>query len=185
MARDNAQVMPEGWKVELVEAKGQTWQIYKDQIEWADRAIATILAGQPITTEGGKAFSDLSIFEQIAATFIDFTAISAARTLHEQAVVPWAIDNFGDADDAPYAYWDTTPPEDQQKKATALVQLGNAMLVIDQALRPSNKRVNLEAVLAKFGVPLLDGAAPAMPLPGQGSAPANDAEEAPKLRRAA
>ncbi len=166
MGRDGVQVFPEGWSLELIEATGRTWPIFKDSIEWADRAMSTTLAGQSVTSEGTSGFANASIFQSIALTFIEFTAISASRCLYEQGTRPWARANFGSPKEAPFGYWDTTPPEDKEALAQGLGFLGDAIAKLDQALRASHKRVDAAALAQKFGVPLLDGAAPAVALPG-------------------
>lgn len=169
LGRDTALLFPSGWDVKLVEATGQTWQIYRDQIEWADRAIAIVLAGQYVTTEGTTGFSNGNIHAAIKHDLIQFTAEALATCLHEQVVKPWAERNYGSAARAPFVRWDTSPPEDKKTTAEAISALGDAITKLDQALSPSGRRVNAVELCSKFGVPLVELAPPAVkpsaPLP--------------------
>lgn len=153
LGRDAAFVLPEGYEYSIVEATGRTWEIYGAQIEWADRAIAIALAGQFVTTEGTKGFSNGDIHNEIRLELIQFTAESLAACLREQGVCMWAAENFGDATRAPHARWDTSPPIDKQTLATALGALGDAITKLDAALLASGKRVDANAMASKFGLP--------------------------------
>jgi hypothetical protein len=167
MGRDNGMVLPEGWDLKMVEATGRTWEIYSAQIEWADRAIAITLAGQFVTTEGTKGFSNGNIHNDIKRDLITFTAESLSTCLHDQGVVPWSIANYGSAsandNAAPWQRWDTTPPEDKKSTAEAISTLGEAIVNLDRALVASDRRVDACELANKFGVPLLKGAATPLP----------------------
>jgi hypothetical protein len=156
LGRETAMVLPQGWEVSVVEATGQSYEIYGTQIEWADRAIAITLAGQFVTTEGTKGFSNGNIHAEIKRDLIVFTAETLSTTLRAQVVVPWANDNWGDRDLAPWPRWDTTPPIDKQLEALALATLGDAIGKLDTAMAGSGKRVDAVELASKFGVPLLD-----------------------------
>lgn len=163
MGRDNVMVLEggpvgEAYDIKLVEATGQTWEIYGAQIEWSDRAIAITLAGQFVTTEGTKGFANGNIHNEIRLDLIQFTAESLSACLYEQGLRWWAADNYGSLDVAPHLRWDTAPPEDKQATATAYTALGTAIAGLDSALKPSGQRVNAVELCGKFGVPLLAGA---------------------------
>ena len=163
MARDHAAVLPAGYKLEMLEANSTArGEIYATQIEWADRAIAITLAGQFVTTEGTKGFSNGDIHASIALDLIIFTAESLSTCLYEGGLVHWANDNHGRVD-APFVRWDTSPPEDKQALAVAFGALGDAIVKMDTALKAvgSKKTVNAEALLDKFGVPMCDRVEPA------------------------
>ena len=153
LGRDAAFVLPEGYEYSIVEATGRTWEIYGAQVEWADRAIAITLAGQFVTTEGTKGFSNGDIHNEIRLELIQFTAESLTECLHDQGLCPWAAENFGSARRAPHARWDTSPPVDKQTLATALATLGDAITKLDAALTASGKRVDALAMANRFGLP--------------------------------
>lgn len=165
LGRDNAMVIEQGYKLELVEATGRTWEIYTAQIEWADRAIAITLAGQFVTTEGTKGFSNGTIHAEIRHDLIRFTAESLATCLHEQGLRPWAVENYGGgaandnnaaADTAPWARWDTQPPADKLARAQALQALGSAISALDAALAPSGVRVDARELAGEYAVALVE-----------------------------
>lgn len=161
LGRETAMVLPQGWDVDVVEATGQSYEIYGTQIEWADRAIAITLAGQFVTTEGTKGFSNGNIHAEVKRDLIVFTAETLATTLRAQVVVPWADANWEDGSLAPWPRWDTTPPLDKQAEATALLALGHAITALDAALVASGQRVDAVEMAGKFGVPLTIAAPPA------------------------
>jgi Protein of unknown function (DUF935) len=186
MARDHAAVLPAGYDLKMVEANATArGEIYSTQIEWADRAIAITLAGQFVTTEGTKGFSNGDIHNQVRYDLIQFTAESLSDCLYNGGLISWANDNHGRSD-APFVRWDTSPPEDKQALATAYGGLGDAIAKLDAALEPTGKRVDSVALCNKFGLPLVDKAAPtALPAPRPTPAPIDpDAPDA-QLRRAA
>jgi len=156
MARDHAAVLPFGYDIKMVEANSTArGEIYSTQIEWADRAIAITLAGQFVTTEGTKGFSNGDIHDAIRLDLIRFTAESLSDCLYQGGLVHWANDNHGRSD-APFVRWDTSPPEDKQALANAFTGLGNAIKSLDEALKPARKRCDAVAMCNKFGIPLVD-----------------------------
>lgn len=165
MARDHAAVIPAGYDLKMVEASATArGEIYTTAIEWADRAIAITLAGQFVTTEGTKGFSNGEIHSQIRFDLIQFTAESLSECLYRVGLIFWALENHGTRK-APFVRWDCTPPEDKQVLATAYGALGDAIGKLDKALALSGKRVDAIAIVQKFGVPILDLAVAMPPAP--------------------
>lgn len=177
MARDHAVVLPSGYDLKYVEAQSTArGEIYATSIEWADRAIAITLAGQFVTTEGTKGFSNGNIHDQIRRDLIQFTAESLSDCLFNGGLVFWSNDNHGTTD-APFARFDCAPPEDKAALATAYTALGTAITGLNPSLALDGKRVDGVALCGKFGVPLLDVApAPAAPAP---ATPAPNDPDAP------
>lgn len=174
MGRDNAVVLEEGYTLELVESVGQTWKIYEDQIEWADRAIAITLAGQAVTTEGTSGFSNGNIHAAIKQDLIQFTATSLSTCLFGQALVWWAADNFEGPVIAPHPQWDTAPPVDKEKLAQAYKALGDGLTAILAAAAQAGitKKPDVIGIFAKFSIPMIDGVATLPELPGPKALPA-------------
>lgn len=156
LGRDAAMILPEGYDYKIVEAQARTWEIYGAQIEWADRAIAIAIAGQFVTTEGTKGFSNGNIHQVVLQSLINFTAETLSTTLREQGVLPWAISNFGDAAGTPWPQWDTSPPKDKKEIAEAIATLGAAIAQMDAAMATLGKRVDAVELANQFGIPLLD-----------------------------
>jgi len=157
IGRDASIVLPPGYDLKLVSVGGSEGgvQVFDQQIQWADRAIAVVLAGQIVTTEGTPGFNTGSIHESIKADIIGFTANSIASTLHEQDVKPWAALGFGTAKAAPVPQWDTTLPEDQERKASAMRGAADAISKLDEVLAPSGQRVDAMKIVERFGIPTI------------------------------
>jgi phage gp29-like protein len=155
LGRDASVVLPPGYDLKLLSVGGSEGGVgvFDQQIQWADRAIAVVLAGQIVTTEGTPGFNTGSIHESIKADIIGFTAASVATTLHEQDVRPWAALGFGDPNAAPVPQWDTTLPEDQERKAAAMRGAADAIDKLDQVLAPSGRRVDAMKMVERFGIP--------------------------------
>lgn len=165
LGRDASIVLPPGYDLKLVSVGASEGGVgvFDQQIQWADRAIAVVLAGQIVTTEGTPGFNTGSIHESIKADIIGYTANSISTTLHEQDVRPWAILGFGSASDAPVPQWDTTLPEDQERKAAAMRGAADAISKLDEVLAPSGRRVDAMKIVERFGIPTIE-------LPSQRSA---------------
>lgn len=157
LGKDTAIVLPPGYDLELLSVGGSEGGVlvFEQQIEWADRAIAVVLAGQIVTTEGTPGFSNGSIHETIKADIIGFSASATATMLHDQSLVPWARLGYGTAKAAPYPLWDTTLPEDQERKAAALRGIGDAIDKLDQVLAPSGVRVDAMRLAEQYGIPTI------------------------------
>lgn len=156
LGRDAALVLPPGYDLKLVAVTASKGvDVFDQQIQWADRAMAVVLAGQIVTTEGTPGFNTGSIHESIKADIIGFTASSTATCLHEQSVKPWAALAFDSASDAPVPQWDTTLPEDQERKASAMRGVGDAISKLDEVLAPSGVRVDAMKLVERFGIPVV------------------------------
>lgn len=157
LGRDASMVLPPGYDLKLVSVGASEGgvEVFENQIQWADRAIAVVLAGQIVTTEGTPGFNTGSIHETIKADMIGFTAKSAAETLHEQSLRPWAGLNYGNADAAPSPQWDTALPEDQAKKVETYDKLGLAIGKLDDVLATSGVRVDALKLAESYGLPVV------------------------------
>ena len=155
LGRDASVVLPPGYDLKLISVGGSEGgvQVFDQQIQWADRAIAVVLAGQIVTTEGTPGFNTGSIHESIKADIIGFTANSIATTLHEQDIKPWAALGFGSTSAAPVPQWDTTLPEDQERKAAAMLGAANAINKLDEVLSSSGVRTDAMKLIERFGIP--------------------------------
>lgn len=156
MARDTSVVLPFGYSLSLLESKGQTSAIYKEQIDWADKATEVTLAGQTITTEGQSGFSQGSIHERIANSLIRFTASTLSETVENQGLRPWAAENFSDPHLAPTPMWDIEPPIDKKESAQTTKTLGEAIEQADEVLAASGQRVDAVQIYRTHGVPLVE-----------------------------
>lgn len=155
MGKNGRFVLPEGWDIQLKEASGKSWEIYQNQVEWADQAITVALAGQIVTTEGTPGFSSGNIHDAIKQDLIRFDAERLGTALRKQSLEPWALINYGTADAAPWPQWQTKQPTDQSEEADGLSKLGDAITKLDAALAMHGLRVDAEKLVADFDIPIL------------------------------
>lgn len=148
-------VIPEGWKYELVEATGKAFEVFEGQVDWADKAMAVILAGQAVTTEGTSGFSSGNIFDAIKQDFVRFDAERLATCLRVQSLQPWALRNFASAAAAPSPHWQTQRPPNEDEKSKGLSALGDAISKLDSALAPHGYKTDIAKLLVDFGVPVI------------------------------
>lgn len=171
IGRDTAFCLPPGYDLKLVEATAKTWEMFRAQNEMADTAIAIRLAGQNLTSMvTGGSLAAAKVHDVIRHDLIRCDAETLGTTLHDQALVIWSEDNFGDPKLAPWPWWPTDPPADQ----LALAQTRKAQAEALTALALAG--VDTKPVMEEFGLkPAPDAAAPA---PLQKPAPDEDRSDA-------
>jgi phage gp29-like protein len=145
-------VLPEGWDYKLIEATGKSWEIYENQVAWADQAMTIALAGQIVTTEGTSGFSAGNIFDAIKQDLIRFYAETFSSCLRKQSLEPWAMINFGSHKAAPWPQWQTKKPPDNDKKAKGLSDIGDAIAKLTASLAPYGLKPDVEKILTDFGI---------------------------------
>lgn len=148
LARSARLVIPEGCTLDLLEAQGQTWGIYKQAIEWAEQAMTIAIAGQIVTTEGQSGFSRGDIHEAIAQANIQFGADAFSDCLAAQYLPQvWGIRT--------QPVWDTTPPTRTQAAAESLQALGTAIRTVNEAVSSYGVQVDIVDIGKKFGLTLV------------------------------
>jgi len=156
---DTVFAMKPGWDVDLLESTGQGYQVFAETIKTANEDLMIALSGQTVTTEGGAGFSNSSIHEAIRSDIIQFGASGLARTLIDQVLPWWQLENAWDAEsrglDIRVAY-DTTSPADI-KRAAETGTIAFQGLASAQTAGVLG-RVDVDAYLAKCGIPLLPAA---------------------------
>jgi phage gp29-like protein len=153
-------VLPKDWDLKLQEATGKSWEIYENQVAWADAAMTVAIAGQLVTTEGTTGFSDGNIHDAIKADFIRFDAERLATALRTQSLEQWATWNYGNASAAPWPQWQTQRPRDQKDEADGLSKLGDAITKLDAALAPHGFKVDVSKLVDDFDIPITAATAP-------------------------
>lgn len=148
LSRSSRLVLPDGYDIDLLEAQGQTWGIYSTSIDWADAAMTITIAGQIVTTMGQSGFSNGSIHETVAQSFIRFGAESLSTTLREQYVLPvWMTDAW--------PVWDVRPPNQARDRAAALEAFGKALLESNRALAEYGLIVDARKLAQESNIPTL------------------------------
>ncbi len=148
------------YDVKLLEATANTWQGFRELLTHADDSIAITILGQRSSTSGSTGLgSDANPGHEVR---IDLKRRDAliGDALRDQVLRPWAAEQYGDPELAPYLKWNVDPPEDLQAKANALSLLGDAVGKL--APYGADARVLLES----FGVELVDEAEAPPDVPG-------------------
>lgn len=181
LGRNGRLVLPDGWKLDVVEAVGRTWEIFSESTDWADKAITISIASQVTTTEGSPGFDSGKTQDQILASVTRYFAKSFSRCLYYGSTVPYVEANGRPKKDAPCGMWNTERTSSQASLATTYETLGRAVPELDQALKRIGKRVNSEAIFSTFAIPIVDDDdADPMPDPaGRPSAPKPGAKPGP------
>ncbi len=165
--------LPQGSEFHLVEATGNTWDTFRESLQWASTEISIAILGQNLTSEvNGGSFAAAETHRDVVSTLIAFDAQSESTFLHHQLLRWWAIYNFGDAALAPWPMRDTKEPEDLTAKADLWRALGEAMLNLKAVGIP----VDARAVAETFGLPLDKNASEAIATPKSIDAVDNDAD---------
>lgn len=154
LSRDSAVVLPDGYDLDLLEATGNSWEMYTSQIDWADRSFAITLAGQTVTTTGSAGFADGKTQDGIRRELVRFTSKTWASTLRGQSLRQWAIVNFGTTK-APLPRWDAESSEERLERARSMISLGEAVQRINDAFAASGKRVDTDALAQQYGIKMV------------------------------
>lgn len=156
LTKDSRFVMPEGWKLNLLESSGTTaFKIHEDQIKWANDAITIVLAGQLVTTEGTQGFSSGNVQDNIKQDFIRYDAESTSTALREQSLMPWANLTYGNPDAAPWPRWNTEKPVELESKARQILTLGQGLKAINDELKKTGREVDIISVCDQFEIPVI------------------------------
>lgn len=121
----------DGYDLELLEAKDTAWEVFPGLIDRCDMAIVLALLFQNLTTEvKGGSFAATSSHMDIRQGGLQWDNQGWKNTLYSQVGRPFAYLNFGDADLAPWTYWDVAPREDFETNAKQFAQFGTALEVL-------------------------------------------------------
>lgn len=178
LGTDATIVSPQGeegqasYGVNLIEAKDTAWKAFEGLIGRQDGDVSIAIEGQNLATEntGAGTYASAKVGHQVRQDLREADAYLLAAVIHEQLLRPWALWNFGDADLAPWAVYDPTPPEDKAALAATLKTAGEAIRAWDDLARTHGLEVDLDAMAETFGVPLRASTKP-IEAP---AAPAND-----------
>ena len=120
VGKDTSIAMPKGWQLEVLGPSGESYQTFSEQISAANAAFAIALLGQNLSSEvTGGSYAAAKVHAEVKDSVLRGHAEALATALHFQQLVPWAEQNFGDANAAPWPLWDTTPPRDRLSEMTA------------------------------------------------------------------
>lgn len=159
--------LPVGWEVGLLESNGEGYEVFNQTVATCDNELIVAIAGQTVTTDGGKGFVNGDMFKSIRADLIEDTARSVEHTLNTQGIPIFINDMFGaDAlNENCTVHYDTTPPKDKKVEADAQRTAADAAKSWDEIARTRGKAIDLVMYAAAHGVPLRDAT------PAEGASP--------------
>ena len=120
-----------GYDYELVEAQSSAWEVHPAQIDRCDMAIVLALLMVNLTTqvEGGS-YGAAKAQMDVRSEGAQLDNQSWKRTVYNQIARPFAYLNFGDANLAPWTWWDVRGKEEYVHNAKQFVQFGTAIEVM-------------------------------------------------------
>lgn len=147
--------LPPGWDAKLLESNGRGWEVFTKEIETSDLEAMISLAGQIVTVTGGTGFANADIHKTIRADIIKTDGDGLSYTLNTQGIPQFVIRGWGEDALAETARveWDTKPPKDQAQEANALTSAANAIERLAAVLSQHERGINVDELIARFGIP--------------------------------
>lgn len=134
VALEQAVAIPDGMRVELIEAKRSAGGDFQAFCRHWDAAIAKVILSQTMTTENGSSRSQAQVHADVRNEIIEADADLICQSFNTHVVTPWCQWNFPAA--APPRVWrNVEPPED----LAALAQRDK--LLVEVGYRPTADRV--------------------------------------------
>ena len=183
-ARAPGIALPPGYEAGYSENTGEGYEVYCQQEARADRMVQIALAGQVVSVDGGKGFSNATIWDAISEAFIQETASGLARCLTDHVIGPWVERRYGlPRSRAPKLLWDVRSPGRRRQDADFYTAAAAMVIQWDAALRPRGQMVDVPTYMARNAIDLpvmpigTPQAAEAPPLPAGTIDVAPEAEE--------
>jgi hypothetical protein len=150
--------------LKLIEATANNWEGFSQLLSHCDRSIEVSLLGQSQSTEGqGGLGNQEKAGESTLLRLIKGDAL-VGDCLREKVIEPWAEDNHGDRELAPYVGWQVEPPEDLEKKSKSLLTVAQSVEVLAR-VPEARAVIDFRALFEEYQFPLLPVAEQAPQLP--------------------
>jgi hypothetical protein len=162
-ARNGKIVLPPGFRWKDIVIAAATKDIYKQQIELADNAIAIAINGGNLATDVKEGSRSAAEVQERGGTLQHRRSDSGAwiTTSHDHVLVWWAHSNYGDRKLAPWAEYATEPEED--KKVAA--ETGKVALEVIHNAEAHGWDVDRQKAADRFGLDFLKPGTPTAPAP--------------------
>jgi hypothetical protein len=123
-----------GYDYELVEAEGSAWQVHPAQIDRCDMAIvlALLMINLDTSVDGGSAWGAKSKMD-VRSEGAQLDNQSWKRTLYMQLARPFAYLNYGDANLAPWTWYDVVGREEYANNAKQFSEFGRGLMSMSTA----------------------------------------------------
>jgi hypothetical protein len=150
-AKDGSIVLPDGFKLELVEATANTRDIYDAQITTANTSGAVSILGHNLTSEVGGAgsYAASKTGDVVRADLRNFDDDVMSCWSHDDVLAFYALYNFGSADNAAWVTWAVAPPKDRKLEAETFTMLSRGLPAFERA------GADIRALLERFDIPML------------------------------
>jgi phage gp29-like protein len=150
LAHDAVIRLPQGtegnkFDMKLVEAAANTWEGFEKLLAHCDDSIAIAFLGQSQSTKGQGGLGSQENAGESTMLRITRSDARIYVDLRRQVLKPWAEENYGDADMAPYPCPQIEPPEDEGEAAKTDLVIGQALMAFKTAGAPVDPRKFLEA----------------------------------------
>lgn len=163
---------PEGTNLQFLEAgKNAGSSPQADLLERADKNCDLLILGQTLTSDvgasgaGGGSLALGKVHAGVREQFIQAAANFAARVINQQLIPAILLENYGDADEAPYF----TPEPETQKDLTATATMIKTAVETGFKVPAKWAHAELNIPLPQAGEEIIEKAAPATPSPVPGS----------------
>jgi phage gp29-like protein len=139
LGADAAMIVPQGvdaadgsgYSYELVEAQSKAWEVHPAQIDRCDMAIVLAILMVNLTTEvrgGSYAATNAHMTKEQGGTQFDNRVWRS--TLYTQLARPFAYLNFGDANLAPWTWYDVVAQQEFEDRAKRFYSFGQGIEVL-------------------------------------------------------
>ena len=155
--------LPPGWDVKLVESNGKGFEVFQSEIDTSDLEMMVAIAGQLVTTTGGTGFANADIHRRIREDLIRGDGDALAYTINTQGLPQYIAAHFGGSDAIESKWcsvaWDTSTPKELQSEAQTMLTLAQGVAQLAETLQGTNRRLDVDEIATRFGVPLTSGEA--------------------------
>lgn len=136
LGADSAMMVPRGvdindgsgYDYRLVEAASSAWEVHPAQIDRCDMAIVLALLMVNLTTQvDGGSYGAAKVHMDVRSEGSQLDNATWKRTIYSQIARPFAYLNFGDADLAPWTWWDVKGRNEYSDNSKQLQAVGTAI----------------------------------------------------------
>lgn len=137
--------------VRLLQAATDSWEGFLKLIEHCDDSIAIAWLGQKQSTTGQSGLGSQEKAGQDTLLRLLRGDAAIAELFRDEIYKPWAADNYGDEEKAPYPEWEIDPPEDENARAKRDLAVAQALVQFKNAGAP----LDVRTYMTDLGYPLL------------------------------
>lgn len=152
--------LPAGWKLSLLEMVGRAYEVFQREIDTSDMAYMVAIAGQIVTTTGGKGFDGGDMGRIIRGDLITASGESLSYTVNTQVLPQFIARRYGVEavlNSGVCMDWNTDQPKDLEGQTRTLGGAGGAIKALNEAAQPYGRQIDLDQIAARFGIPFRDG----------------------------